>query len=135
MSDQSVTRVVAALLVRGSQFLAAKRPEGVRQGGLWELPGGKVVAGESDAEALVREIDEELGVSIDVGARLGLNRHRYREAEIELVAYRATLTRGEPQGREHAELRWVDARSAQELEWAAADIPFIADAATLLAAR
>ena len=72
MSDAVAIRVVAGVFEGDNpgELLAYRRTPGTRHGGLWEFPGGKVEEGESDREALARELDEELGVKVDIGKRL-----------------------------------------------------------------
>lgn len=118
-------RVVAGALVREGRVLAARRPPHKSQGGLWELPGGKVEPGESDEAALARELEEELGVRVAVRGRLGEARHRYPDKEILLVGLHVVLLGGEPVAREHSELAWVDATGLRALAWAPADLPLL----------
>jgi len=80
-------RVVAAAIVRNGRVLAARRAPDAARGGLWELPGGKVELGESDALALVREIREELGADIVVDGFLGEASHDYGDIHITLAAW------------------------------------------------
>lgn len=74
--------------------------------GLWEFPGGGVEPGEHAEEALVRELNEELGIDINIGAPLTFAWHRDDEREILLLFYRATLAAGSPHGREGQEVSW-----------------------------
>lgn len=122
-------RVVAAAIVRSGRVLAARRGPGRAHAGLWELPGGKVEPGESDREALVREIQEELGAQVMVGAHLGDSPW---EGRLVLVAYACTLTEGMPTKTEHTELRWVDPEGMLALDWAPADVPLLEPLARLL---
>ena len=64
MSGNGLVRVIAAVVWRGDRLLVCQRPAHKRHGGLWEFPGGKVEAGESDAAAARRELREELGVEV-----------------------------------------------------------------------
>lgn len=125
-------RVVAAALFRDGELLAAKRPPGKRHGGRWELPGGKVEYGESDIEALHRELYEELGVKVVVGELLGENLHVDGWGSIRLCAYICTIIEGEPEALEHSELRWVNRAQLFGLMWAAADVPLLDRIATRL---
>lgn len=118
-------RVVAAVLLRDGRVLAARRPPHKSQGGLWELPGGKVEAAESDAQALVRELQEELGVTVQVDGTLAENRHPYPGGVVHLVALRCRLVAGEPHPHEHTALRWLDAASLRQVAWAPADVPLL----------
>ncbi len=118
-------RVVAAVLVRDGRVLAARRAPGRREAGLWELPGGKVEPGEADAVALARELHEELGVIVEVGATVGESEHAYAHSAVRLVALRCALLRGEPQALDHAEVRWLAAHELDTVEWAPADVPLL----------
>ncbi len=90
--------VVAGVIYRDDgAFLIARRPPEGLLGGLWEFPGGKQEAGESLPEALRREIDEELGIEIRVGAALGRIKHAYTHFRITLHAFEARHVAGEPQ--------------------------------------
>jgi 8-oxo-dGTP diphosphatase len=123
--------VVAGAVIAESKVLVAQRVRPPELAGLWELPGGKVAAGESDAEALARELAEELGVEVEVGARLGddvaLN------PTMTLRAYAATLVRGEPRPHDHSALRWVSAAELHDVDWVPADRGFVAALGVLLA--
>jgi len=127
-----LVRVVAGAVERNGQVLLALRGPHTRNAGLWELPGGKVEPGETDAEALVRELQEELGVEVRVGERLGACEHAYAHAAILLVGYRCELIGGVPIAREHAELRWVRPSDWTGLATSEADRPLLARLAAIL---
>ena len=100
--------VTAAVICNGNQVLIARRPEKGLLGGMWEFPGGKVEAGETLLDALIREIKEELGADITVSASLGIYRHAYTHFRIELHAFFCDLNPDTPpEPLQAAEIRWV----------------------------
>ncbi|MCP2177307.1 (deoxy)nucleoside triphosphate pyrophosphohydrolase [Williamsia maris] len=99
--------VVAGAVIDAGRLLLAQRARPEHLAGLWELPGGKVEPGETTAEALRRELDEELGVEVTVGEAIGAPVEV--AAGVDLVALRAELVTGTPQPREHLAIAWVDA--------------------------
>lgn len=122
--------VVAGALISGATLLVAQRSRPPALAGLWELPGGKVTPGESDADALVRELDEELGVEVVVGDRLGVD--VVLDGAMTLRAYLVTLTAGTVQPRDHGALRWVTADELDSLAWVPADRAWLPDLAGAL---
>lgn len=107
-------------------MLCARRGGTGPLAGLWEFPGGKVEPGEDPRDALVREIDEELGCRISVGEEVTTTRHPYLFATVVLTTYDCVIDAGDPVPLEHAELRWVAPAAFGELEWAPADVPALA---------
>lgn len=119
--------VVCAIITDAAgRVLAARRPHDKALPGKWEFPGGKVEVDEEPIEALEREILEELGCCIRVEAPLAPVEHDYPHGRVMLQPYRATLTAGFPECREHAELRWVAPGDIDKLDWAEADVPLLA---------
>lgn len=123
--------VVAGAVIRGSQVLLAQRQRPPELAGLWELPGGKVAAGESETGALARELREELGVEVSVGERLGADVLLGRG--LVLRAYRVTQTGGTLHNHDHGALRWVAAGDLEEVDWVPADRAWLPDLRTALA--
>lgn len=117
--------VVAAALIRNGSCLVALRGPAMSMPGFWELPGGKVSDDETAHQALVREIQEELAVEIEVGAPLGRAVVEVEGRPICLDAYEAEILDGTLELREHAEIRWVEAQELPVLAWAPADIPLL----------
>jgi len=94
--------------------------------GRWEFPGGKVEHGEGEVEALIRECDEELGVLVAVGDRVGGD-VRLAHGRAILKVYAARLVgHEEPQPLEHSELRWLGADELDSVVWLPADAPIVA---------
>ncbi|HGM6987433.1 MULTISPECIES: pyrimidine (deoxy)nucleoside triphosphate diphosphatase [Serratia] len=119
--------VVAAILEQNGRILLAQRGAGSDQAGLWEFPGGKVEAGESQPEALARELDEELGICARIGDYVGSNQWQQGERIIRLHAWRVAAFSGELQLHCHSALVWVTLQQAQEYALAPADVPLLAD--------
>ncbi|MBW0136469.1 NUDIX domain-containing protein [Pseudonocardia abyssalis] len=123
--------VVATALVRDRSVLAAQRTRPPALAGLWELPGGRVEEGESDADAVVRECREELGTEVVVDGRLATD---LRIDAGVLRVHTAHLADGgpEPRALEHSGLRWVTAAEVPGVDWVPADRAVVADLVDLL---
>jgi 8-oxo-dGTP diphosphatase len=122
-------RVVAALVEHpdaDGRFLCQQRLPGGPRGDLWEFPGGKVEPGESEPAALVREGQEELGVTLEIGRRLWEGAHVYPDLEVELVLYAARLREGTPQPLGAQALAWLTPVDMQALAFCEADVPLLA---------
>lgn len=111
--------VVAGALIADHALLVAQRARPQELAGRWELPGGKVAPGESEAEALARELAEEIGIDVEVGPRLGGD-VALSETTM-LRAYRVKQTGGTPRAHDHRALRWVNAAELDDLDWVPAD--------------
>jgi len=117
--------VVGAAIVHANRCLIAQRSHTMALPLKWEFPGGKLEPNETPQAALVREIREELGVTISVGSLLGNGSAQAGSKPIALDVYAATLVTGTPVAREHAQLRWVTANELLAFDWAEADVPII----------
>lgn len=120
--------VVAGLILdEAGRLLACKRPEGKHLGGKWEFPGGKLEAGESPEQALVRELEEELGIRIEAGAVLTPVVWDYGRGPIRLHPFVCRILGGELHPHEHSEIRWCSPDELKELDWAEADLPILGE--------
>ncbi len=102
-----MTEVVAALIWDGDRFLICQRPEHKARGLLWEYVGGKVEAGETKQEALIRECREELGVTITVGDVFMDVVHEYPDITVHLTLFHAKIAEGTIQLLEHNAVAWI----------------------------
>ena len=126
MTKPRLRVVAAALFDSQRRVLLAERPAGKHMAGWWEFPGGKVAAGEADAEALVRELREELGIDSRPDAELMTLVHEYPDRVVELVLWRASVISGQPRGLDGQQLKWVAPDALAEERLLEADRPFIA---------
>ena len=117
--------VVGAVLTRGQTILAARRGSTMSLPGMWEFPGGKIESDESPEQALLRELEEELLCSAEIGKHVQTTEHEYDFGIVILTTYYCSLTGEEPRLTEHSEIRWVDAAELDQLDWAPADIPAV----------
>ena len=102
-----MTEVVAALIWQGEKFMICQRPGHKARGLLWEFVGGKVEAGETKEEALIRECQEELNVLLSVGDVFMDVVHEYSDLIVHLTLFHATIAAGEPQKLEHNDIQWI----------------------------
>ena len=111
--------VAAALKDESGRWLVQRRPSHKHHGGLWEFPGGKVEAGETARQALVREIEEELGIQVDPRDCATLtfadSAGEDRAGSIVILLYKIERWKGEPQAETGAVLDWVDQQGLTEL--------------------
>ncbi|MDD9350156.1 MULTISPECIES: (deoxy)nucleoside triphosphate pyrophosphohydrolase [unclassified Mumia] len=125
------TRVVVGVaLIRAGRVLAARRTRPAAAAGGWELPGGKVEPGESEAEAARREVAEELGCDATVGHRLA--GEVPLSGALVLRAYVGEIVSGEPEPTEHDLLRWLGPDELDSVAWLDADRPFLPELEALL---
>ncbi|MBI5211672.1 MAG: 16S rRNA (cytosine(1402)-N(4))-methyltransferase RsmH [Elusimicrobia bacterium] len=115
--------ICAGVILRSGMVLLCRRAPGRTRAGLWEFPGGRVEEGETPAEALRRELREELGIEAVIGAQAGRVRHLYDDGEIELIALLVTAFTGELTLKDHDQARWVESRRLLEFDLAPADVP------------
>ena len=102
-----MTEVVAALIWNGDKFMICQRPAHKARGLLWEFVGGKVEPGESKEQALIRECQEELDVTLSVGNVFMDVVHEYPDLTVHLTLFNAAIASGEPKKLEHNDIRWI----------------------------
>jgi 8-oxo-dGTP diphosphatase len=126
--------VACAIIERQGTVLAAQRSASMSLPLKWEFPGGKIEAGETPEECLHRELKEELGVSVDIGASLTAATHSYPDFTVTLYPFTCRLSGGLITMHEHHALTWVEPRQMPELDWAEADLPIITEYLAVTAA-
>lgn len=123
---QAAIRVTCAIIIENNKILCAQRSQNMSHPLLWEFPGGKIEAGESEAACIIREIKEELNIEINILERLESHFHTYpQKKEIELIPFICGYIGGNFKLKEHKEIRWVSYFDLQQLDWAAADLPIV----------
>ncbi len=123
--------VVGVALVEGGRVLAGQRSYPSEYAGRWELPGGKVEAGESSLDAVRRECREELGVEVTAGGRVGADVPIDADGT-RLQVWSARILSGRPTAREHQALRWLSAEEIDDTDWLPADRAVLPDLHRLL---
>ena len=125
---RTVLVVAVALLDPDGRVLLAQRPEGKAMAGLWEFPGGKVEPGERPEDALIRELDEELGIETRAAclAPLTFASHAYSDFHLLMPLFVCRRWWGTPRPREGQALKWVRPRAMRELPMPPADEPLVA---------
>ena len=121
-----VTEVVAALMWDKDKFMICQRPAHKARGLLWEFVGGKVEPGETKEQALVRECQEELAVTLSVGDVFMDVIHEYPDLTVHLTLFNATISEGEPQMLEHNDIHWITPSEIPNYEFCPADEEILA---------
>jgi 8-oxo-dGTP diphosphatase len=126
--------LVACALIRDAlgNILATQRSMFMSLPLKWEFPGGKVESGETDEEAVVREILEELSIDILVIKRLEEVRHEYPDLIVTLIPFLCSITDGQLKLNEHHAFNWISPVNLLDLDWAEADIPVVKNYLNLL---
>jgi 8-oxo-dGTP diphosphatase len=119
---QALIRLVAAVIERDGRYLITQRRAAAVLPGLWEFPGGRVEEGETDEQALQRELKERLGTDAEVKSRMAHRVHHYHGYSVDLNLYQAVIPLGqEPRALRVAEVRWVPSTDFEKYPFPAAD--------------
>lgn len=127
MTQRIILVSAVALINRKNQTLLAQRPKGKAMADLWEFPGGKIESGETPETALIREVEEELGIFIDSKnlTPISFASHAYPDFHLFMPLYGCRRWEGEIKKREHQQLEWVDADQLANYPMPEADLPLI----------
>jgi len=125
---KTILVVAAALVDSDGRVLIAQRPEGKQLAGLWEFPGGKVEPFETPETALIRELEEELGIVVKQAclAPFVFASHTYETFHLLMPLYLIRRWEGEPEAKEHAALKWVRPNDMRNYPMPPADDPLVA---------
>ncbi len=118
-------QVACAIIIEKEMVLAAQRSEKMALPLKWEFPGGKLEAGESAAECLARELMEELGITVEIGAALQPATHSYDDFTVTLHPFVCRMNAETITLHEHKAIAWIEPQRMLDLDWAAADLPII----------
>lgn len=127
MTARLILVVACALIDPDGRVLIAQRPSGKNMGGLWEFPGGKIEAGETPEGSLIRELHEELGITVKEAclAPFTFASHGYTEFHLLMPLYVCRRWEGTPQPLEHSALKWVRPKDMGSYPMPPADLPLI----------
>ncbi len=124
--QKPIVQVVGGVIVNSNhQILACKRASDQVMAGYWEFPGGKVDANETQLSALIRELDEELGLNIEIATLIDTIEHDYGSMIVQITFFSSSFIDQELTPSVHDEYRWVSASEAKLLDWLPADIGFV----------
>lgn len=125
MMERKITEVVAALIWDGDEFMICQRPTNKARGMLWEFVGGKVEPGETKQQALIRECQEELAITLSVGDEFMEVVHEYPDITVQLTLFHATIAEGVPQMLEHNDIQWITVDEIPNYEFCPADVEIL----------
>jgi 8-oxo-dGTP diphosphatase len=121
MPSVRTIRVVAAVIEQGGKYLITQRRPSAVLPLMWEFPGGRVEEGETDADALKREVKHRIGVDVDPGQLISFVSHPYERYTVDLYLYECRLTRGEPQALGVNAFKWVASPEFDQYPFTPAD--------------
>lgn len=120
-----IVKVTAAMLVKDSKIIIARRGPDDKLADKWEFPGGKIEINETPEQCLKREMKEEFDIDVSVGEYLGSSIYHYDHMSIELLAYRTYWKGGEIDLKCHDDFRWISLEQLAEFDFAPADLVFV----------
>lgn len=125
MSDKPFLHVVCAVIVQEGKILITQRSATMKQPLKWEFPGGKLEPYEKLEDAVVREIREELTITIEVIKEYPFYAHHYPDFSLKMYPFEARIISGEITLKEHAAYKWVKAEELDSYDFSNADIPLL----------
>lgn len=120
-----MTEVVAALIWNKDKFMICQRPAHKARGLLWEFVGGKVEPGETKEQALIRECQEELTVTLSIGDVFMDVVHEYPDLTVHLTLFNAVILEGIPKKLEHNDIKWITPSEISNYEFCPADVEIL----------
>ena len=120
-----MVEVVAALVWNGDRFMICQRPANKARALLWEFVGGKVEPGETKEQALIRECQEELAITLSVGELFMEVIHEYPEITVRLSLFNAAIADGVPQKLEHNDIQWITVAEIPGYQFCPADVEIL----------
>jgi 8-oxo-dGTP diphosphatase len=118
-----IVPVTAGIIIKDKKVLVVQRKPNSSRGLRWEFPGGKVEKGENPRQCLKRELNEELGIEVDIGRRFEIVYHQYKDMRILLLSYLCHVVHGEPRTIDCHRLKWITEKELKDLPMTEADIP------------
>lgn len=125
MSGKQIVEVVAALIRDNDKFLICQRPANKARGLLWEFVGGKVEKGETKEQALIRECQEELAITVEPHEIFMEVTHKYPDITVHLTLINCAILRGQPQLIEHNDLKWITTAEIPNYDFCPADVEIL----------
>lgn len=118
-------QVVCGIIFNDDKVFITRRKEGKSLSGFWEFPGGKIEAGEFESEALIRELNEELDMEVEIIKRIGAFVHSYENFSLNLIGFNCNLIKWKGMLTDHDKAEWVLPDQLMNYKFAEADLPFI----------
>ena len=125
--EKPTIHVTCAIIQNGGKVFVAQRSAQMRLPLKWEFPGGKIDVGETEEQCIVRELKEELGITVEVIKRMTAYEHEYEHSIVNLIPFIVSHKDGAINLTEHAQYIWADLSTLTQLDWAPADVPILND--------